>query len=200
MRTNTQPASRNERIRWITSPSCRTAMGRPQRRKTFSMGRLRESTSASSRSRPFTGDGDDMTHQQAADPAALEVLFDGEGQFGAAPRGGDGAADEMARPADDDLVLARADGYQQRDRPLEICPRDPTEFGVTDIGLITKEPRVDCVPLEIEEGAADLRSVIGTGRAYRHRGAVPERLCEDIARVLHASPSRPDDPCPTFCR
>src|ERR1700731_1421802 len=56
------------------------------------------------------------------------------------------------------------------------------------------------VPLEIEEGAADLRSVIGTGRAYRHRGAVPERLCEDIARVLHASPSRPDDPCPTFCR
>jgi hypothetical protein len=28
--------------------------------------------------------------------------------------------------------------------------------------------------LEIEEGAADLRSVIGTGRAYRHRGAVPE--------------------------
>ena len=103
-------------------------------------------------------------------------------------------------PADDDLVLARADGYQQRDRPLEICPRDPTEFGVTDIGLITKEPRVDRVPLEIEEGAADLRSVIGTGRAYRHRGAVPERLCEDIARVLHASPSRPDDPCPTFRR
>ena len=32
-----------------------------------------------------TGDGDDMTHQQAADPAALEVLFDGEGEFGAAP-------------------------------------------------------------------------------------------------------------------
>ena len=54
MRTNAQPASRNERITWITSPSCRTAMGRPQRRKTFSMGRLRESTSASSRSRPFT--------------------------------------------------------------------------------------------------------------------------------------------------
>src|SRR5437660_2122233 len=129
-----------------------------------------------------------MTHQQAADPAALEVLFDGEGQFGAAPRGGGGAADEIARSADDDLVLARADGHQQRDRPLEICPRDPTEFGVTDIGLVTKEPRVDRVPLEIEEGAADLRSVIGTGRAYRHRGAVPQRLCEDIARVLHASP------------
>ena len=53
MRKNAQPASRNERITWITSPSCRTAMGRPQRRKTFSMGRLRESTSASSRSRPF---------------------------------------------------------------------------------------------------------------------------------------------------
>ena len=52
--TNAQPASRNERITWITSPSCRTAMGRPQRRKTFSMGRLRDSTSASSRSRPFT--------------------------------------------------------------------------------------------------------------------------------------------------
>src|SRR6476660_3238572 len=133
-----------------------------------------------------------MTHQQAADPAALEVLFDGEGQFGAAPCGDDGAADEIARPADDDLVLARADGYQQRDRPLEIRPRDPTEFGVTDIGLITKEPRIDRVPLEIAEGAADLRSVIGTGRAYRHRGAVPERLCEDIARVLHASPSSPD--------
>ena len=48
MRTNAQPASRNERITWITSPSCRTAMGRPERRKTFSMGRLRESTSASS--------------------------------------------------------------------------------------------------------------------------------------------------------
>ena len=44
--------------------------------------------------------------------------------------------------------------YQQSDRPLEICPRDPTEFGVTDIGLITKEPSVDRVPLEIEEGAA----------------------------------------------
>src|ERR1700746_3094418 len=138
-----------------------------------------------------------MTHQQAADPAALEVLFDGEGQFGAASRGSDGAADEIARPADDDLVLARADGYQQRDRPLEICPRNPAEFGVTDIGLITKEPRVDRVPLEIEEGAADLGSVTGTGRAYRHDGAVPQRLCEDIARVLHASPSRPDDPCPT---
>src|SRR6201997_5714995 len=138
-----------------------------------------------------------MTHQQAADPTALEVLFDGEGQFGAAPRGGGAAADEIARPADDDLLLARTDGYQQRDRPLEICPRDPTEFGVTDIGLITKESRVDRVPLEIEEGAADLRSVIGTGRAYRHRGAVPQRLCEDIARVMHASPSRPDDPCPT---
>jgi hypothetical protein len=54
MRTNAQPASRNERITWITSPSCRTAIGRPQRRKTFSMGRLRESTSASSQSRPFT--------------------------------------------------------------------------------------------------------------------------------------------------
>src|SRR5690242_9086256 len=129
-----------------------------------------------------------MTHQQAADPAALEVLLDGEGQFGAAPRGGDGAADEIARPADDDLVLARADGYQKRDRPLEIRPRDPTEFGVTDIGFVTKEPRVERVPLEIEEGAADLRSVIGTGRAYRHRGAVPQRLCEDIARVPHASP------------
>src|SRR5207302_10759052 len=51
MRTNAQPASRNERITWTTSPSCRTAMGKPQRRKTFSMGRLRESTSASSRSR-----------------------------------------------------------------------------------------------------------------------------------------------------
>src|SRR5580693_1891777 len=122
-----------------------------------------------------------MTHQQAADPAALEVLFDGEGQFGAAPRGGDGAADEIARPADEDLVLARADRYQERDHPLEICRRDPTEFGVTDIGLITKEPRVDRVPLETEEGAADLRSVIGTGGAYRYRGAVPERLGEDIA-------------------
>jgi hypothetical protein len=54
MWTNAQPASRNERITWITSPSCRTAIGRPQRRKTFSMERLRESTSASSRSRPFT--------------------------------------------------------------------------------------------------------------------------------------------------
>src|ERR1700738_2224006 len=95
-----------------------------------------------------------MTHQQAADPAALEVLFDGEGQFGAAPRGAEprcgppppgaaGPADKTPPPADNDLVLARADGYQQRDRPLEICPRDPTEFGVTDIGLITKEPRVD---------------------------------------------------------
>ena len=84
-----------------------------------------------------------MTHQQAADPAALEVLCDGEGQFGATPCGGDGAAGEIARPADDDLVLARADSYQQRDRSLEICPRDPTEFSVTDIGLITKEPRVD---------------------------------------------------------
>jgi hypothetical protein len=112
-----------------------------------------------------------MTHQQAADPAALEVFFDGEGQFGAAPRGGDGAADEIARPADDDLVLARADGYQQRDRPLEICPRDLTEFGVTDIGLITKEPRVDRVPLEIEEGAADLRSSLAP--AARTVTAVP---------------------------
>ena len=28
------------------------------------------------------GDGDDMTHQQAADPAALEVLFDGPYLFG----------------------------------------------------------------------------------------------------------------------
>src|SRR5271167_4254376 len=54
MRTNAQPAARNERITWITSPSCCTAMGRPQRRKTFSIGRLRESTAASSRSRPFT--------------------------------------------------------------------------------------------------------------------------------------------------
>jgi hypothetical protein len=103
-------------------------MGRPQRRKTFSMGRLRESTSASSRS------------------------------------------------------------------------RDPTEFRITDIGLITKEPRVDRVSFKIEEGAADLRSIIGTGRAYRHHGAVPERLWEDIARVVHASPSRPDDPCPRFRR
>ena len=106
-----------------------------------------------------------MTHQQAADPAALEVFFDGEGQFGAAPRGGDGAADEIARPADDDLVLARADGYQQRDRPLEICPRDPTEFGVTDIGLITKEPRVDRVPLEIEEA----RQIFGPSLALAAR-------------------------------
>jgi len=72
-------------------------------------------------------------------------------------------------------VLARADGYQQRSHPLEIRPCDQTEFGVTDTGPITKEPCVDRVPLEIEEGAADLRSVIGTGRAYRHRGAVPER-------------------------
>ena len=54
MWTNAQPASCNERITWITSPSCRTAIGRPQRRKTFSMKRLRESTSAYNRFRPFT--------------------------------------------------------------------------------------------------------------------------------------------------
>ena len=61
------------------------------------------------------GDGDEMAYQQAADPAALVVLFDGEGQFGAASRGGDRAADEVARPADDDLLLTRADSYQQRE-------------------------------------------------------------------------------------
>jgi hypothetical protein len=54
MRTNAQAASRNDKITWITSPSCRTAMGRPQHRKTLSMGRLRKSTSASNRSSPFT--------------------------------------------------------------------------------------------------------------------------------------------------
>ena len=92
-----------------------------------------------------------MTHQQAADPAALKVLFDDEAQFGAALRGDGGAADEIARSANDDLLLARADGYQQRDCPLEICPRDPTEFGVTDIGLITKEPCVDRVRLRLRK-------------------------------------------------
>ena len=105
-----------------------------------------------------------MTHQQAADSAPLEVLFDGEGKFGAASHGGVAAVDGIARPTDDDFVLACADGYQQRDRSLEIGTRDPTEFSVTDIGLITNEPRVDRVSLEIEEGAADLRSVVGTGR------------------------------------
>jgi hypothetical protein len=51
-----------------------------------------------------------MTHQQAADPAALEVLFDGEGQFGAAPRGGSFLEIGMigfnpGSPADDSLTI-----------------------------------------------------------------------------------------------
>jgi len=65
---------------------------------------------------------------------------------------GSRVTDDIARPADDDIVLARASGYQQRYRPLEICPRDPAEFSVTDIGLIAKERGVERVPLENEKG------------------------------------------------
>src|SRR5690242_6856477 len=134
-----------------------------------------------------------MAHKQATDPTALEVLFGGEGHFRAA-RCSLGGTGEIARPADDNLILVRIDGHQQRDRPLEIRPRDSTEFGVADIGSITKEPRVNRVLLKFVKGTTDLRSVTGARRADRHRGSVPERLGEDIAsKVLHASSSRSED-------
>jgi hypothetical protein len=79
-----------------------------------------------------------MTHKQATDPTALEVLLDCKAQFRAASSSVGGVGDEIARPADDDLVLACTDGHQQRDCRLEIRPGDPTELGVADIGLIAK--------------------------------------------------------------
>jgi len=57
------------------------------------------------------GDDNDVSHQQGGDPSAMEVFLDEEGQFPAPPLCGGGAFNDIARAADDDLILSSAGGH-----------------------------------------------------------------------------------------
>ena len=57
------------------------------------------------------GDGNDVPQQRTGDPSALEIFLDEEGYFPAPSRCGGGAFDDIARAADDNLILTSADGH-----------------------------------------------------------------------------------------
>ncbi len=135
------------------------------------------------------GDGDNAPHQQAGNPTPLEVLLNSESQL-RATLGSIGIDDEVTRSADDDLVLACADCHQQRDRLFEIGVGDQGEFGVADIGLESEEAGVARVLVEIEEGAAELWSVISAGRSDSYRGTVLQRGGEEMTLRIEAHIAR----------